>query len=35
MRNGVGKTTAVRIFATLLWPDGVRAPVLGRDVVLQ
>jgi oleandomycin transport system ATP-binding protein len=35
MRSGAGKTTAVRIFATLLRPDGVRAPVLGRDVVLQ
>jgi daunorubicin resistance ABC transporter ATP-binding subunit len=33
--NGAGKTTAVRIFATLLRPDGGRARVLGHDVVSQ
>ncbi len=33
--NGAGKTTAVRIFATLLRPDGGRARVLGHDVVTQ
>jgi ABC-2 type transport system ATP-binding protein len=33
--NGAGKTTAVRIFATLLRPDGGRARVLGYDVVAQ
>ena len=33
--NGAGKTTAVRVFATLLRPDGGRARVLGRDVVTQ
>jgi daunorubicin resistance ABC transporter ATP-binding subunit len=33
--NGAGKTTAVRIFATLLRPDGGRARVLGHDVVAQ
>jgi daunorubicin resistance ABC transporter ATP-binding subunit len=33
--NGAGKTTAVRVFATLLRPDGGRAQVLGRDVVTQ
>jgi len=33
--NGAGKTTAVRVFATLLRPDGGRARVLGRDVVSQ
>ena len=27
MRNGAGKTTAVRVFATLLRPDGGRAPL--------
>jgi ABC-2 type transport system ATP-binding protein len=31
--NGAGKTTAVRVFATLLRPDGGRAQVLGEDVV--
>jgi ABC-type multidrug transport system ATPase subunit len=35
MRNGVGKTTAVRVFATLLRPDGGRARVQGRDVVTE
>src|SRR5271169_4235299 len=30
--NGAGKTTAVRVFATLLRPDGGRAQVLGYDV---
>ena len=30
--NGAGKTTAVRVFATLLRPDGGRAQVLGEDV---
>jgi ABC-2 type transport system ATP-binding protein len=33
--NGAGKTTAVRVFATLLRPDGGRARVLGYDVVTQ
>jgi daunorubicin resistance ABC transporter ATP-binding subunit len=33
--NGAGKTTAVRVFATLLRPDGGRAQVLGHDVVNQ
>src|SRR5437588_9951713 len=31
--NGAGKTTAVRIFTTLLKPDGGRAEVAGFDVV--
>jgi len=31
--NGAGKTTAVRIFATLLAPDGGRARVAGLDCV--
>ena len=31
--NGAGKTTAVRIFTTLLQPDGGRARVAGLDVV--
>src|SRR5471030_3212879 len=31
--NGAGKTTAVRIFATLLEPDGGRAQVAGLDCV--
>jgi ABC-2 type transport system ATP-binding protein len=33
--NGAGKTTAVRVFATLLRPDGGRAQVLGDDVVAE
>ncbi|QIP85125.1 ATP-binding cassette domain-containing protein [Streptomyces sp. Tu 2975] len=33
--NGAGKTTAVRIFATLLTPDGGRATVAGHDVVRE
>jgi ABC-2 type transport system ATP-binding protein len=33
--NGAGKTTAVRVFATLLHPNGGRARVLGYDVVTQ
>jgi len=33
--NGAGKTTAVRVFATLLRPNGGRARVLGYDVVTQ
>ena len=33
--NGAGKTTAVRVFATLLRPDGGRAQVLGHDVVTR
>ncbi|WP_354639844.1 ATP-binding cassette domain-containing protein [Kitasatospora camelliae] len=33
--NGAGKTTAVRIFATLLRPDGGRAAVAGHDVVAE
>ena len=31
--NGAGKTTAVRVFSTLLRPDGGRAQVMGHDVV--
>src|SRR3989442_7642994 len=31
--NGAGKTTAVRIFTTLLKPDGGHASVAGFDVV--
>ncbi|NKI43785.1 ATP-binding cassette domain-containing protein [Streptomyces physcomitrii] len=31
--NGAGKTTAVRVFATLIRPDGGRAFVAGHDVV--
>jgi oleandomycin transport system ATP-binding protein len=31
--NGSGKTTTVRVLATLLRPDGGRARVLGHDVV--
>jgi daunorubicin resistance ABC transporter ATP-binding subunit len=34
-RNGAGKTTIVRILATLLAPDGGRARVAGFDVVTQ
>ena len=33
--NGAGKTTAVRVFATLLRPDGGRAQVLGHDVARE
>jgi daunorubicin resistance ABC transporter ATP-binding subunit len=33
--NGAGKTTAVRVFATLLRPDGGRAQVLGHDVLSE
>ena len=33
--NGAGKTTSVRVFATLLRPDGGRARVLGQDVIKQ
>ncbi len=33
--NGAGKTTAVRVFATLLRPDGGQAQVLGQDVVTR
>jgi daunorubicin resistance ABC transporter ATP-binding subunit len=33
--NGAGKTTAVRVFATLLRPDGGRARVLGHDVAIE
>jgi ABC-2 type transport system ATP-binding protein len=33
--NGAGKTTAVRVFATLLRPDGGRARVLGHDVASE
>jgi ABC-2 type transport system ATP-binding protein len=33
--NGAGKTTAVRILATLLGPDGGRALVGGHDVVRE
>ncbi|MCT2592286.1 ATP-binding cassette domain-containing protein [Streptomyces sp. N2-109] len=33
--NGAGKTTAVRIFATLVRPDGGRATVAGHDVVRE
>jgi ABC-2 type transport system ATP-binding protein len=33
--NGAGKTTAVRVFATLLRPDGGQARVLGHDVTSQ
>ena len=33
--NGAGKTTAVRIFTTLLEPDGGRAEVAGLDCVRQ
>ena len=33
--NGAGKTTAVRVFSTLLRPDGGRAQVMRHDVVAQ
>jgi ABC-2 type transport system ATP-binding protein len=33
--NGAGKTTAIRIFATLLRPDGGTALVLGHDVTKE
>jgi ABC-2 type transport system ATP-binding protein len=33
--NGAGKTTAVRIFSTLIRPDGGRAMVGGFDVISQ
>ena len=33
--NGAGKTTAVRVFSTLLRPNGGRAQVLGHDVITQ
>src|ERR1700684_1495489 len=33
--NGAGKTTAVRVFATLLRPDGGRAQELGHDVTAE
>ena len=33
--NGAGKTTAVRIFATLVRPDGGRAEVAGFDVLRE
>lgn len=33
--NGSGKSTLVRIVSTLLFPDGGRAAVFGRDVVRQ
>ncbi|MGH3791719.1 MAG: ATP-binding cassette domain-containing protein [Pseudonocardiaceae bacterium] len=33
--NGSGKTTTVRVLATLLRPDGGRACVLGHDVVTE
>jgi ABC-2 type transport system ATP-binding protein len=29
--NGAGKTTAVRVLATLLWPDGGQARVFGHE----
>jgi ABC-type multidrug transport system ATPase subunit len=33
VRTGYGKTTAVRVLATLLRPDGGHARIFGRDVV--
>src|SRR4029453_16651975 len=33
--NGAGKTTAVRVFTTLLPPDGGEVSVLGHDVAQQ
>ncbi|MEV0339248.1 ATP-binding cassette domain-containing protein [Nocardia sp. NPDC050713] len=33
--NGAGKTTALRMFATLLQPDGGTARVFGHDVVAE
>ena len=35
MRNGVGKTTALRILTTLSLPDGGWARVAGHDVVRE
>jgi ABC-2 type transport system ATP-binding protein len=33
--NGSGKTTAIRVLATLTIPDGERAFVMGHDVVRE